>query len=144
MPIVFDCVCGKRYRVKDSGAGRAFSCQACGQDLIVPVPDAVDLGIVTDVPLAGVRAPGVGHRQNYEYRMVQVPPTISVREGVSHGRKAAGYLEEVVNEHAAQGWDFFRVDTIGIWVEPGCIRSLLAVPPQLVQYYVITFRRAPE
>ncbi len=58
MPITFDCVCGKRYRVKDSGAGRSFDCQACGQRSVVPIPDAVDLGIVTDLPLADVKAVG--------------------------------------------------------------------------------------
>jgi hypothetical protein len=26
----------------------------------------------------------------------------------------AVYLEEVVSEHAAKGWEFYRVDTIGV------------------------------
>ena len=47
MPIVFDCVCGKRLRAKDSSSGRAFPCPACGEVVEVPVLDAVDLGIKT-------------------------------------------------------------------------------------------------
>src|SRR4051812_6202311 len=45
MPITFDCICGKRYRVKDEAAGRSFACQACRQKVIVPSLLAVDLEI---------------------------------------------------------------------------------------------------
>lgn len=45
MPIVFACVCGKQLRAKDGSAGRAFRCPACQADVVVPLPEAVDLGI---------------------------------------------------------------------------------------------------
>lgn len=48
MPITFACLCGKKLRAKDSGAGRSFDCPGCGASIEVPVPDAVDLGIQTN------------------------------------------------------------------------------------------------
>lgn len=36
MPIDFACECGKKYRSKDQGAGRAFQCSECGRAISVP------------------------------------------------------------------------------------------------------------
>ena len=49
-----------------------------------------------------------------KYKMIQVPPTISVKEKEHKGTEAAVYLESVVNQMAAQGWQFYRVDSIGV------------------------------
>lgn len=76
----------------------------------------------------------------YEYQMVQVPPNIEVR-GRSRGQEAAQYLQEVCNQHTAQGWEFYRVDTIGVLHSPGCLGSLLGQRSVAVDYYVVTFRR---
>jgi hypothetical protein len=43
---------------------------------------------------------------------------------------------------AAEGWEFYRVDTIGVVTRPGCIMSLLGKGFELVEYFVVTFRRA--
>lgn len=75
----------------------------------------------------------------YDYRMVQVPPNISVRK--STGNDAAMYLQTIASEQAAQGWEFYRVDTIGVAVDPGCLGMLLGQRQALTQYYVVTFRR---
>lgn len=76
----------------------------------------------------------------YEYKMVQVPPTIEVgRE--QRGNEAAAYLQAVVREQAEQGWEFYRVDQIGVVTRPGCLASLFGARQTLVHYFVITFRR---
>lgn len=77
----------------------------------------------------------------YVYRMVQIPPTISVREGVITSQLAAHFLEEVVNRYATESWEFYRIDEIGIHVEAGCLAALLGVGPSRQSYYVITFRK---
>ena len=74
----------------------------------------------------------------FQYKMVQVPPNISVRAKDNKSGIAAQYLEDVVNEWAAQGWEFQRVDTIGIEERPGCFSSSKV---KFMQYYVITFRK---
>jgi hypothetical protein len=77
--------------------------------------------------------------QRYEYRMVQIPPSITVKR--AFGNEAAVYLQTIVNEQASQGWEFMRVDTIGIHVPAGCLASLFGGQSTTLQYYVVTFRR---
>lgn len=77
----------------------------------------------------------------YEYQMVQVPPAISVKSKEYTGSEAATYLQDVVNEKAVQGWEFYRVDPIGIQVQPGCLAGLLGQSVQERTYYVVTFRK---
>ena len=74
----------------------------------------------------------------FQYKMVQVPPNISVRAKDNISGVAAQYLEDVVNEWAAQGWEFQRVDTIGIEEQTGCFGGSKV---NFLQYYVITFRK---
>ncbi len=78
---------------------------------------------------------------NYQYKMVQIPPNVSVQMKSAKGQEAAVYLQQVVNSHAQEGWEFYRVDGVGVQENPGCFGS--AFGQQSVQYlvYVITFRR---
>jgi hypothetical protein len=78
---------------------------------------------------------------SYQYKMVQVPPAIRVKAKEHQGGEAAAYLEEIVNEWAQKGWEFYRVDSIGVRTEPGCLGSLIGQKVQLMEYYVITFRK---
>lgn len=77
----------------------------------------------------------------YEYKMIQVPPTIVIKQKEVAGNEAAYYLQSITNEHASDNWEFYRVDTIGVVVEPGCLASLLGARRTLTEYYVVTFRR---
>ena len=77
----------------------------------------------------------------YLYRMIQIPPTISVRAHEQTGGEASGYLEAVAMEQAAQGWDFYRVDTIGVVTQPGCLASLFGARQTFLEYFVVTFRK---
>lgn len=80
----------------------------------------------------------------YEYKMMQVPPTIVVKEKGWRGQEAAYYLESLVNEQAAKGWEFYRVDAVGVAIKPGCLAGLLGVKETLREYYVVTFRARNE
>lgn len=77
----------------------------------------------------------------YTYKMVQVPPNIEVRAKEHRGNEAAAYLQNVVNTHAADGWEYYRVDTIGVSVKPGCFDALFGKKEVLNHYYVIAFRK---
>lgn len=74
--------------------------------------------------------------------MVQIPPNIQVKQ--SSGQDAAAYLQTAVNQYAAQGWEFYRVDTIGVMVSPGCLGALLGAKQSYIEHYVITFRRPKQ
>lgn len=73
--------------------------------------------------------------------MVQVPPTISIKGKEHKGTEAAGYMESAVNQMADQGWEFYRVDSVGVQLQPGCLGSLLGQKTAEQLYYVITFRK---
>ena len=77
----------------------------------------------------------------YEYKMVQIPPNIAVEMRKHKGNEAAAYLEGVVNKMAHQGWEFQRVDSIGVHVQPGCLEGLFGKKAESSSYYVITFRK---
>lgn len=78
---------------------------------------------------------------SYQYKMVQVPPVIKIKAAERQGGEAAAYLEQIVNQEAQADWEFFRVDTIGVYTQAGCIASLFGGKDELFEYYVITFRK---
>ena len=78
----------------------------------------------------------------YEYKMVQIPPNISVAEKQHKGNEAAAYLEKIVNQYAKEGWEFHRVDPIGVALQPGCFGALQNKGADLNTFYVISFRKA--
>lgn len=77
----------------------------------------------------------------YEYKMLQIPPTIVVKEKEQRGNEAAYYLQSIANEQAGEGWEFYRVDTVGVVTRPGCLGSLFGAKQTLIEYFVVTFRR---
>ncbi|MGV8040525.1 MAG: DUF4177 domain-containing protein [Thermoanaerobaculaceae bacterium] len=77
----------------------------------------------------------------FTYHMVQVPPTIVVKSREHQGNEAAAYLEGIANHYAALGWEFYRVDTVGVVTKPGCLMSFLGRAAESVEYYVVTFRK---
>lgn len=77
----------------------------------------------------------------YTYSMVQVPPNISIAAKGQKGNEAAAYLQGVVNQKAEDGWEFQRVDAIGVNVEAGCLAGLFGQKNTYQTYYVITFRK---
>jgi hypothetical protein len=77
----------------------------------------------------------------YQYKMMQVPPVIKIKAKEYQGGEAAAYMEEIVNQEAQTGWEFYRVDTLGVYTQAGCIAALFGGKDELFEYYVITFRK---
>jgi hypothetical protein len=122
----------------ESDALRIAKQQGLFTSEITPLPDPPRV-----VPPLSVNAPpsiiASQFRPLYTYKMVQVPPTIVIRE--QRGSEAAAYLEGVVNHYAAEGWEFYRVDSIGVVIPAGCLGELLGQSAQRMEYYVVTMRR---
>jgi hypothetical protein len=76
----------------------------------------------------------------YIYKMVQIPQDIAVDTKKHKGNEAAVYLEGVVNKYAASGWEFQRIDSIGVALRQGCFGALSGKKEEYNQYHVITFR----
>ena len=78
----------------------------------------------------------------YDYYMVQLPSVFPVEnDTVVTGTEIANYIQSCANEFAAAGWEFYRIDTMSMMVNPGCLGGLLGSPAQHMQYSIITFRR---
>ncbi|MBI5708232.1 MAG: DUF4177 domain-containing protein [Armatimonadetes bacterium] len=83
----------------------------------------------------------------HQYYCVQIPPNVSVQAGTPAA--AANYLGEVLNKYAAEGWEFYSIETIGVIEHPGCgcgclmfLATLLNLnKPTHTETYVIVFRR---
>ena len=78
----------------------------------------------------------------YQYMMMQIPPVISVKQKDVQGNEAAYYMQTIANEQAQKGWEFYRVDTVGVVTNPGCLASLLGAKQTHIEYYVVTFRKS--
>jgi hypothetical protein len=128
MAISLVCECGNSLSIAEEHAGKRAKCTACGRALTV----------------ASHTEPKRASHAQFIYKMVQIPPSIEVGQGVSVGQTAAAYLERVVNAQARQGWDFYRIDSIGIRVPPGCLAAFLGERAANFEYYVVTFRRRAE
>ena len=66
----------------------------------------------------------VSSQPTYQYKMVQVAPSIQITGKKCQGNEAAIYLEDVVNQYVKDGWELYRVDTIGGNEKPGCLAAL--------------------
>ena len=94
--IVFDCPhCGKNLVIDYRGAGLQINCSECGQSVLVPIPDGMELADL-DLDSGEILKQLFATRRNYQKaelkiqalkaRLVQMPETLSVlQEVVSEG-----------------------------------------------------------
>lgn len=76
---------------------------------------------------------------SYEYKMVQLPQTFVLKQDT--GKEIAAYLEKLAAQHTAAGWEFYRIDTVGVAVSLGCIASLFGAQATMRNYNVVCFRK---
>lgn len=75
----------------------------------------------------------------YEFKMMQLPQTFVLQKDT--GKEIAVYLEKTSREMGVQGWEFYRIDQVGVAVQPGCLGALSGVKQTMTYYNVVTFRR---
>jgi hypothetical protein len=80
-------------------------------------------------------------KPQYEYYMVQLPSNFTTVQGQTQGQEIAEYVQTWANRLAEQGWQFYRIDTMGETAMPGCLAALFGGGPQYTQYSIMTFRR---
>lgn len=77
--------------------------------------------------------------------MIPWPQTMLIPDGAPKSVAAASYLESLVDEQAGEGWEFCRVDTIGVQAQPGRVKGVrMALSGQSAikeSDYVATFRK---
>jgi len=87
--------------------------------------------------LTATHTSDISHPRNYVYKMIQIAPSLIINAKQEQGQEAANHLEGVVNQWAAAGWEFYRIDTMNIFTPGGCLGGQATT----TQYYVVTFRR---
>jgi hypothetical protein len=78
----------------------------------------------------------------YEFKMVQLPQTFVLKQDT--GKEIAAHLEKLAKDMGVDGWEFFRVDSVGVQVQPGCMGALSGIRQSQAHYNVVTFRRAKQ
>lgn len=77
----------------------------------------------------------------YEYYMLQVPSNFAAQQNTTTGHEIATYVQEWANRLASEGWEFYRIDSMGMMETPGCLSGLFGGQASYTQYSIMTFRR---
>ena len=77
----------------------------------------------------------------YEYYMVQIPSNFAAQQNTTSGHEIASYVQDWANRLSAEGWEFYRIDTMGMTEVPGCLAGLFGGQASHTQYSIMTFRR---
>jgi len=85
--------------------------------------------------------------KGYTYKVVAIPRDVEMMRGVSGptpAERVAGYVEQVINQQAQEGWEFYRMDTVNITEKPGCLGQLLGQKEATFAYNLLIFRKPGE
>lgn len=77
--------------------------------------------------------------ENYDFKMIQLPQTFVLQKDT--GKEIAVYLEKLSQDMGTQGWQFYRIDQVGVAVSPGCLGAMTGVKQTMTYYNVVTFRK---
>lgn len=77
----------------------------------------------------------------FEYKMIPVPRTMSVKSGEDMTKVIADFLTDLVNNMSKEGWEFYRTDSYSIAQLPGCLGSLCGQKAVYENYNVACFRK---
>lgn len=57
----------------------------------------------------------------YEYQMVQIPTDWQTQQASKDKDSyVANFVQQIVNKYAAEGWEFYRIDSMTTTEKPGC------------------------
>jgi predicted nucleic acid-binding Zn-ribbon protein len=93
--IVFDCPhCGKNLVIDYRGAGLQINCSECGEPVLVPIPDGMQLGDL-DLDPGEILKQLFATRRNYQKAEAQVE---SLKARLVQLQETIGVMQEVVAE----------------------------------------------
>jgi len=73
--------------------------------------------------------------------MVQIPSNFAAQQNTTTGNEIAAYVQDWANRLSGEGWEFYRIDTMGMTEVPGCLGGLFGGQSTHTQYSIMTFRR---
>ena len=96
--IVFDCPhCGKGLVIDYRGAGLQIECSGCHEQVLVPVPDGMDLNDL-DLDVGDVLKQLFATRKNYQKAQLEIQ---SLRARLTRLQEALNVMQDVVAEGLA-------------------------------------------
>jgi len=96
--IVFDCPhCGKNLVIDYRGAGLQISCTECGKDVLVPIPDGMELADL-DLDSGEILKQLFATRRNFQKAELEIQ---SLKARLVQLQEALGVMQDVVAEGLA-------------------------------------------
>ena len=96
--IVFDCPhCGKNLVIDYRGAGLQINCSECGQSVLVPIPDGMELADL-DLDSGEILKQLFATRRNYQKAELKIQ---ALKARLVQMQETLGVLQEVVSEGIA-------------------------------------------
>ena len=93
--IVFDCPhCGKNLVIDYRGAGLQINCSECGEPVLVPIPDGMELNDL-DLDPGEILKQLFATRRNYQKAEMKIQ---SLKQRLVQLQEALGVMQEVVAE----------------------------------------------
>ena len=93
--IVFDCPhCGKNLVIDYRGAGLQISCTDCGKDVLVPIPDGMELGDL-DLDSGEILKQLFATRRNYQKAEMQIH---LLKQKLVQMQETLGVMQDVIAE----------------------------------------------
>lgn len=97
--IVFDCPhCGKSLVIDYRGAGLQINCSECGESVLVPIPDGMELNDL-DLDPGEILKQLFATRRNYQKAELKIE---SLKSRLVQLQEALGVMQEVVAEGLAE------------------------------------------
>ncbi len=97
--IVFDCPhCGKNLVIDYRGAGLEINCSECGESVLVPIPDGMELNDL-DLDPGEILKQLFATRRNYQKAELKIQ---SLKARLVQLQEALGVVQEVVAEGLSQ------------------------------------------
>ena len=89
--------------------------------------------------------PGESGGLSSQYEYLVVPFVGNLKSGVfsvENASRVSQQLQEVIDRHGSQGWDFYRIDKVNIQIKPGCLASLFGAQLFFITFDQVIFRKA--
>ena len=97
--IVFDCPqCGKNLVIDSRGAGLQIECSSCGSNVLVPIPDGMELADL-DLDPGEILKQLFATRRNFQKAELQIQ---SLRTRLAQLQETLGVMQDVVAEGLAE------------------------------------------
>ena len=78
---------------------------------------------------------------HYQYRAV---PFIGRIKGSGSADQVSAQLQNIIDVHARDGWEFHSLGNVNIEVRPGCLGAIVGAKVSYIRYDQLVFQRSVQ